>query len=403
MRSERRSVMSDVLSIYVPSFFLHTGISIVSPILPIYARSFDVSYTLAALTISVYALGRLAVDLPVGLAADRIGRKPLLLIGALILTAGAFLSGVATSFWELLLYRFIQGVGSAMWMTSRTILIADIVRPEERGRVLSYFQAFMLLGASAGPTMGGFIAAGWGLRAPFYAYAIAGAACFVLSFALIHEPDQAGLRKGAGSSEAAWPLLEGVRSILANRTFTVACLATFTIFLMRTGIRSTMIPLYASSVIGLGEAEIGVAISFATVTNLLVTVPVGHLMDRYGRKPIITSNLVVTGLSALCFPFSFDVATLSLSCLLLGIGTGGAGQAPLALAADVTVDAPHGLAMSLYRFFGDIGFILGPMVLGAIADAYDLRSPFFTVSALVFFSAALVQLLATETVRRRDG
>ncbi|MEM3046317.1 MAG: MFS transporter [Candidatus Bathyarchaeia archaeon] len=392
-----RSVMSDVLSIYVPSFFLHIGMSIISPVLPIYARSFGVSYALAAMAISVYALGRLVTDLPVGFAADKVGRRPLLLIGAVVLTVGALLNGLAESFWELLLYRFVQGVGSSMWMTSRTILIADIVRPEERGRVLSYFQAFMLLGSSAGPTIGGFVAAGWGLRAPFYA----GAACFVLSLLLVHEPDRRAMSREEGQSDGAWLSLNAAKRVLSNRTFTVACLATFTVFFMRTGIRATMIPLYASSVIGLGEAEIGLAISFATIMNLLVTVPVGHLMDKHGRKVVITSNLLITGVSALSFPFSFDLTTLSLSCLLLGVGTGGAGQAPLALAADVTMDAPRGFAMGLYRFFGDVGFIVGPIIVGAVADTFDLRSPFFTVAVLVFLSAFLVQLLAVETVRRK--
>lgn len=396
----KRAVMSDVLSIYVPSFFLHIGMSIVSPILPIYARSFGVSYALAALAISIYAFGRLVTDLPVGLAADKVGRRPLLLLGTIIVAGAAFLNGLAQGFWELILYRFIQGVGSSMWMTSRTILIADIVRPEERGRVLGYFQAFMLLGASAGPTIGGFVATEWGLRAPFYAYALAGVVCFVLSFTLVHEPSRTTGGRNTESSGELLPSFGGAKAILVNRTFSVACLATFTVFFMRTGIRSTMIPLYASAVIGLGEAEIGLAISFATLTNLLVTVPVGHIMDRYGRKIVITSNLVVTGLSALCFPYALDAATLSLCCLFLGIGTGGAGQAPLALAADVTMEAPRGLAMGLYRFFGDIGFILGPIAVGVIADALDLRSPFFTVAGLVFLSAVLVQLLAVETIRR---
>ncbi|TRO47538.1 MFS transporter, partial [Candidatus Bathyarchaeota archaeon] len=86
---ERRSTMLDVLSIYVPSFFNMVGMSIVSPILPIYSRSFGVSYAIASLAISMNAFGRLMTDIPVGVASDRWGRRPMMLAGTLIITVMA--------------------------------------------------------------------------------------------------------------------------------------------------------------------------------------------------------------------------------------------------------------------------------------------------------------------------
>ena len=151
--AERR-VIRDVLSIYIPAFFVMTGMSIVSPILSLYAKSFDVSYTLATLAISIYAIGRICTNLPVGVLGDRIGRRPVLLAGAFILTVSAFLCAHAGSFWELVLYRLLQGVGSSMWQTMRATMLQDILQPEERGRILGYFQAFVLIGSSAGPTIG---------------------------------------------------------------------------------------------------------------------------------------------------------------------------------------------------------------------------------------------------------
>ena len=134
-----RSLKSDILSIYVPSFFIFLGMSIVSPILPLYAESFNVSYTFVSLAISMYAFGRFVVDLPVGVIADKFGRRPLMVVGTLILTVCSFLNASARNFALFLLYRFIEGVGSAMWFTSRTMLLADILKPEERGRIMSYF------------------------------------------------------------------------------------------------------------------------------------------------------------------------------------------------------------------------------------------------------------------------
>ncbi|KON29326.1 hypothetical protein AC482_06765 [miscellaneous Crenarchaeota group-15 archaeon DG-45] len=394
---ERRTAIMDILSIYVPSFFIFIGMSIISPILPLYAKSFNVSYTLVSLAISAYAFGRLIVDLPVGLFADRFGRRPLMIVGTLLLTVTAFLNALATNFWEFLLYRLIQGVGSSMWMTSRTTMLADILRPEERGRVMSYFQAFMLAGASAGPTIGGIAATVWDIRAPFYLYALAGLISLLITLAWIHEPEV----KKKGHAEDGRLSPQTLRRLLSNRSYNMACIATFTVFFMRTGIRGTMIPLYADGILSLDEATIGTVISYATLMNLVMAIPMGHAIDYFGRKPTIVINLIITALSSLVFPYTSDYLQISLAAVLLGIGTGGAGQAPLALATDASADEPHGISMGLYRLFGDIGFVVGPIVLGLIADRSGLRMPFFFMAIMVLASALLMQALAKETFRTR--
>jgi multidrug resistance protein len=386
----------DVISIYVPSFFLFVGMSIVSPILPLYAESFNVSYTLVSLAISSYAFGRFVADIPSGWLSDRWGRRPLMIWGTLILTAMAFMNARATTFVEFLAYRTIQGVGSAMWMTSRTTLLADVLRPEERGRVMGYFQTFQLMGSSAGPVIGGYVATLWGLNSTFYFYGLLGLVSLVITYLWIHEPEGVTHKKHEISFD--WPT---ARRLLSNRSYSLACIATFTIFFMRTGIRSTMIPLYADSELGLNETDIGAVIAYSTIMNLILAIPMGHAIDYYGRKPAIVKSLVVTMLAALAFPYTTDYLTLSLAAVLLGIGTSGAGQAPLALATDATFHEPRGISMGMYRLFGDIGFMVGPIILGVIADNMGLRAPFFFTAVLLLVSTVLTQVFAVETYSRR--
>ncbi len=397
--SVQRSTMQDVLSIYVPSFFIFLGMSIISPILPLYAKTFDVSFTLVSLAISMYAFGRFLADLPVGLVADQFGRKPLMVVGTLLLTVTAFMNALARNFWEFLFYRLVQGLGSSMWMTSRTTLLADILKPEERGRIMSYFQAFMLLGSSAGPTIGGLVATWWGIRAPFYFYALTGLISSILTLIWIKEPEGVKERHARDRRFSS----QAVRRLLSNRSYSMACLATFMVFFMRTGIRGTMIPLYADGVLGLDESSIGAVISYATIMNLIMTIPVGYAIDYFGRKPPIIASLVITALSSFVFPQTSDYVQISLAAVLLGIGTSGAGQAPLALATDATIDEPHGLSMGLYRLFGDIGFVVGPIILGMIADGYGLRMPFYFMTGLILVSAVLLQVFARETYSRRKS
>lgn len=253
----------------------------------------------------------------------------------------------------------------------------------------------MLLGASAGPTIGGYLATLWGMRAPFYLYSLTGLISLVITFVWIREPEKLGEKLG---QDPRW-VLRTIKRLLLNRSYSMACLATFTVFFMRTGIRGTMVPLYADSILGFNKVTIGTIISYATIMNLIMTIPIGYAIDHFGRKPPIISSLLITSISSFIFPHTSDYLQISIASVLLGLGTSGAGQAPLALATDATMHEPHGLSMGLYRLFGDIGFVVGPIILGMIADGYGLRMPFFFMTVLILISLVLVQVFARETYR----
>lgn len=397
--SGKRNVLVDLLSIYLPTVFIVIGVSIVSPFIPIYASTFGVSYTLAASTISIFAVARLLSNVPVGLLGDRFGRRPVLLLGALVTAFSGFLCAYSSTFWELLFYRFFQGIGSSMWQTMRVTMLQDILKPKERGRILSYFQAFMLIGSSAGPIIGGIIAQNWGLRAPFLAYAAAGLICFALSFFLIKEAEEYNMVKSQYVSSFSFKL---VKKLLKNSSFCAACIGFFIVFFLRNSLKSTLIPLYAAEELNLNNVEIGYAISLSTLTTLFMTIPIGHALDKFGRKKVLVPSLVATSIISIFFSFTHNFPELSLMCLLLGLGTVG-GQAPLALAADATMNEPHGLAMGVFRVFGDWGFVAGPIIVGVIADACDLVIPFYIIALIVLFSAIIIQFVAKESLKIREG
>ena len=95
------------------TFLVMAGQGGVSPILPLYAKDFGVSAAMVGLTLTGFAVARLIVNVPAGIIADRFGRRILLVGGPLITSVGMFGSGVADGIWELLVWRFIAGAGSA--------------------------------------------------------------------------------------------------------------------------------------------------------------------------------------------------------------------------------------------------------------------------------------------------
>jgi MFS family permease len=308
------------------------------------------------------------------------------------------MSAAVSDFWLFLFSRLMQGVGSAMWITGRQTLLSDILKPSERGRILGYFQTFQLIGSATGPAVGGFVSEIWNIQAPFYLYALLGIISLVLTVLMVHEAKIIKDRREGDNHFSP----QVIKRILMNRTFCMACLATFSIFLLTTGIRQMMISVYAKDTLKLGNLEIGTIISFITFMNLIMTVPMGYMIDYYGRKSVILKSLFIAAVSCLLFAFTYDFISISLVAVLLGFGTSGAQQAPLAMATDVTINEPHGMSIGLYRLFGDIGFIVGPILMGAIADYYlDLKMPFYYMAALLFVNAMLLLIFAKETYRQK--
>jgi DHA1 family multidrug resistance protein-like MFS transporter len=393
---EKRSVMTDVLSIYIPSFFNTVGMSIVSPILPVYARSFGVSFAVASLAITANAFGRFIADVPVGIAADKWGRRNMMLLGCIIVMLMALANANAPNFTFFLIFRVFQGIGSSMWMTSRQTLLADILRPEERGRIMGYFQTFMLLGQSAGPSFGGWIADAYGLTAPFYFYAFTNFLTLIISYFLIHDV-KGVIKKQSGKDEHLFNLKDASR-LLQNKTYAMACLATLTVTFARSGIRGTILPIYAVDEIGMSTTDIGTILSFATLSNLLLTVPMGYAIDLIGRKPVIIWNIILLALANLSFVFAKDYWAMSLAAVVLGIASSGAGQAPSSLAVDASYNEKRGLAMGFYRLVSDIGSMIGPVFLSSIADATNLHMPFYVMAGILLVNAFLHAILTKELI-----
>jgi MFS family permease len=73
----------------------------------------------------------------------------------------------------------------------------------------------------------------------------------------------------------------------------------------------------------------------------------------------------------------------------------------LTLASDATMHEPHGVAMAVYRVFGDAGYVVGPIMVGALSDMYGLRTPFYAVAILILVSTTLIQIFAKETLVKK--
>lgn len=395
-----------LLAMMGQTFINMLGAGIVGPVLPLYAKSFGVGATMVGLLMAIFGIARIPVNVPAGSLAERLGRKPLLVAGPLVMSVAALLTGLTTTFGQLLALRLLQGVGSAIQMTAAMVVMADISTPRDRGRTMSLYQGSLLLGTSVGPVIGGFVGEHLGYRAPFFAYAFLTlcAACWAyfavqetrtMGHAVVAEP-----APGTGPNSLPRSRFAGLK-LLANRDFALVSLVTLMVFFTRTGSQNTILPLLGSDRLGIGPAKLGYALTAVALLNLLTINTAGHLCDRYGRKVAIVPSCLLCGVAIASFTIGQTYLHFLLSCALLGIGTGIGGPAPAAYVSDLELPGGRGLTMGVYRTVGDIGISIGPVLLGWISDRFGHDSALWT-NALMFIAVSLAfGLFARETATNR--
>ena len=379
------------------SLVIMLGSSIISPGLPLYAREFGVSYAGAGLLVSSFAIGRLAFDYVGGALADRLSPRLLTTIGALITALAAFLCALASSFAWLVVYRMIEGIGSAFYVITIMALFARTVSPEQMGKAMGFYQSMILLGVSFGPTIGGVVAEIWGLRAPFLVMAGFGLLVAALTWQLVTSEVRAPHEKAI-----VRPPLAAVARHVTSRTFIYILLLTFFVFAIRSGARSNLIPLFGGERGGLRASAIGVILSASAFANFVVLWHAGSLLDRRGRQRVALPTLAVTALVCFGFAWSPGFANLLLMSTALGVSLGYLAPAPAAMTADVTQREMLGAVIGVYRMAGDLGLLLGPVALGALATRFGFETA-FAVAGLFALGTLAVGFSVPETLGARGA
>ncbi len=374
------------------------GFGLITPVLPAYARSFGLSAGAVGLVIGVYGLARFLANVPAGQLAERQGRKPVLILGTAITTVASALMATAASLGQLLLYRLLAGFGAATVLTGGQVMVGDLATAENRGRMMSLYQGFFLIGVGLGPSLGGLLADRFGLRAPFVAYALfSGLACLV-ALLVIRETKPRGTVRSTATPDAAPGA--AARAVVWSAPFLLVGLVSFVQFFARTGAFFTVVPLLGKDRMGASEAQIGLVQTLAQVVNLAVLYHAGLLADRLGRKRVIVPATLVCGLAMALFALSGSYAVYVLSALVWGLGSGFAGPSPAAYVADLAPPALRGRVFGAYRSLADSGYIVGPILLGWLAGVGGYALPLLLTAALFLLSGALFGLAAPELALR---
>jgi MFS family permease len=389
-----RQTASLLLPVYVPTLLLSIGQGILVPTLPLYAQDFGVNYALVSLAVAAAGLGTLVGDVPSGMMLERFGRKPVMVVGTVMLALSTLGLVYLQHFPALLLLRFLAGLGTAMWNISRMAYLTDTVPLRDRGRALSTFGGVSRIGTFVGPALGGVLGTILGLTAPFYAAAATAAAAAVISIIFISESRH---KETVAHGHTRWAVVGAVVKAHWRELGTAGSAQIFA-QMIRAG-RQIIVPLYAANELNLSVAEIGSIVSISSAVDMSLFLPAGILMDKLGRKYASVPSFLVMAAGMAMVPLSSGYAGLLAATCVMGLGNGIGAGSMMTLGADLAPRRATGEFLGVWRLIGDVGSTGGPLVVGTIADAVGLTMAAFSLAGIGVLAATTLLLFVKETLQ----
>jgi MFS family permease len=253
----------------------------------------------------------------------------------------------------------------------------------------------MRIGRFIGPLIGGYLAAGLGLR---FSFLISGAISalgilFVLAFIPWAGSDRVSSSDvfATASEVRLFPMLHRQLDLLLP-----AGVGQIFVQMVRSG-RGTIIPLYAAAIVGLEVDEVGLMMGIAAAVEMMMFIPAGWLMDNLGRKYALVPSFTIQAIALGLVPLTQSFGTLLACASLAGLGNGLSSGGMMTLGADLAPSKGRGEFLGVWRLIGDAGGTGGPAVVGWVADVFALPSAALTMGASGLMAALIFGFLLPET------
>lgn len=369
-------------------FLVYVGFGIIIPVIPFYAEDLGASPTELGLLMAVYSLMQFLFAPMWGRISDRIGRKPVIMIGIFGLAVSFFLMALSTELWMLFAARIIGGFLSAANMPTVMAYAADITSEEDRGKGMGVIGASIGLGFIFGPAIGG-IFSKTDLQMPFYIAGTLSLLTFflvliVLKESLSKEQRQPKDRKRTGLLKA----LNGPESVL----FFLSLFITLSL----SGLEATF-AYFAAEKAGLGTTELGYIFMIMGLAGAIVQGGlVGRLTKRFGEGFVIQIGIFVSALGFFLILFTKDFVTAAIYLTIFGVGNGIIRPAVSALLTKRSRTG-HGSVTGLLSSFDSLGRILGP-ILGGLLYTISMGLPYISG---IFLSAVAFILFRMYTAKTK--
>lgn len=370
-------------------FVTGIGMSQIAPVMPLYIKQLGISNTSSIAELSGIAFGITyiisAIFSPIwGNAADRFGRKPMLLRASLGMAVVIGCMGFAPNVYVLIGLRLLQGAITG-YSTACTTLIATQTDKEHAGYALGTLSTASIAGSLLGPTIGGLIEEMFGLQPVFFITGALLLVAFITTLLFVEESFIREDKKPLSAREIWNSVPEKSLTVILSVTFFVITLALYTIEPIIT-VYVTQLSKDTSHVALIS----GLAFSASGLANIIAAPNLGKLSDKVGAHKVILIALVAAGL--IYIPQAFVVNPWQLMGLrfLLGLTLGGLNPSVNTLVKKITPASITGRIFGFTVSAGYLGIFGGSVLGGQVAARFGISYVFFITSALLLLNAVWV-------------
>jgi len=384
------------LSLYASLFVATMGISMVGPLLPVFARDLGASGVWLGLTFSAFAVAQAFVGPFAGRWSDRYGRKPFIVAGLLIYFVAALGYLTAGSFYQVIAFRAFTGLGTSLIFSVSRAYVGDMTPPGQEGRWFGVYATADFIGFGTGPVVAGILREVLGFRSVFVAMALMmAAAAVIVAMALPKTPPVTWDRRGVAVRAPSVGLLHALKDRLA-----LAMTLHMTLQALAGGATFAFLGLRLENDLGATPFMVGIAFATQDVTGGVAQPLWGRIADRANRRAMVAIGLAWNGilLVALGYAPSYSLAF----CALFAAGAGGAAAMVASSAIQVVAGRRVGMGtlLGLGAAGNGFGMVTGSVVGGLLADSFTLSTAFLfggivTVAGTGLF-LALTRGLATS-------
>jgi DHA1 family tetracycline resistance protein-like MFS transporter len=342
------------------------GFGLIIPLLPFYAERFGASPQLVTILMAVFSLMAMVSAPFWGRLSDRIGRRPVLMASMAAAALAYLWMGFASELWMLFAARAFAGLCAGN-IAAAQAYIADVTPPEKRARGMGLIGAAFGLGFIIGPALGGLVAGN------------------EVATADLETP---GLIAAGLSAVAFFGVVLLLPESLPAAVLARLLVVFFLVILAFAGMESTF-ALWAMREHGWGPAQIGYVFTYVGLLSAVMQGGlIGPLSRRFGEERLLLSGLALIALGLLVLPFSRTLPPLVLAVSALAIGMGAMQPSLNSLISRRAGAEEQGEVMGVAQSVASLSRVLGPIMAGALFEAFGRNSPFLWGAALV--AAALL-------------
>jgi len=366
--------------LYICVFVAVMGISMVTPLLSVYAKELGATGAWIGLTFSIFA-GTQAITSPfVGRASDRFGRKNFIIAGLLVYFVGAIGYLTATTFYQVLGFRALSGLGTSLIFSCANAYLGDISPRHAEGKWFGVFQTSNFVGFGVGPLLAGTLREVWGFDAVFIGMASLMAVSAIVVFTLLpSRPPAAGLK-----TRETEPAAGGLLAALRDRLVLAICI-TLVLISLAMGATLSFLAVKLDETLGAAPIIIGIVFAVQNVASGSIQPMAGRLADIVSRRTMVCAGLACSALMLVALGLVGSVPLVFI--VIVGLGIGGGLSQVTAGAMQVYAGRRVGMGsvIGLGSGANGVGVLVGAVVGGLLVDI-------FTIDAAFYFGAVVTIL-----------